>query len=272
MARRSLGDATMATQRANTSILALHGFTGAGADFAPFADLCGGTWHCPDLPGHGSDPQLDCAPDATVAFIRSQISSLRPRPSILLGYSMGARAALQHAVRYPDIWDALILISPNPGIEDAAERAERRAVDEKLARRIENEGVDAFIDFWQNTPMIRSQKKIRLDWWKQMHANRLIHTAEGLTNSLRHFGQGQCPNLWPNLTNLTMPVLLLTGADDAKYTRLAQRMFGQLPNAMQSAVEGFGHMPHLEGPEICADILDKFLRKTENRNGRSCPG
>ncbi len=249
----------MAPQITSSSILALHGFTGVGADFAPFAQLCGGSWHYPNLPGHGADPQLDCTPEATVDFIQSQVSSLRPPPSILLGYSMGARAALLHACTYPDIWDALILISPSPGIENKDERAARRAVDEKLAQRIETDGVPAFIDFWQSTPMIRSQQNIRSDWRERMQTNRNFHTAEGLAASLRQFGQGQCPNLRPDLKKLTMPVLLLSGADDAKYTRLAEKMFDQLPTAVKKTVDEVGHMPHLENPEICADIIGDFL-------------
>lgn len=149
-------------------ILALHGFTGRGSDFAPFAQLVGGDWYCPDLPGHGPAPQLDCSPEATVQFVHKQLtthhSQLSTAPKVLLGYSMGARAALQHAVTHPHAWNALILISPNPGIESESGRAERRKVDSKLAERIEQDGVSPFIDFWQSTPMIRSQKSIQAGW------------------------------------------------------------------------------------------------------------
>ena len=127
-----------------------------------FAELIGGEWHCPDLPGHGPDPQLDCTPVATVEFLERELTTIySPLPTpknILLGYSLGARAALQHAVAYPEVWDALILISPNPGIEDPAERAARRSADEVLAQRIERHGALAFIEFWKETQMIRSQK------------------------------------------------------------------------------------------------------------------
>lgn len=179
---------------------------------------------------------------------------------------MGARAALLHAVRYPQKWDALILISPNPGIEDEAARAERQAVDAKLAQRIEDEGVDAFIEFWQSTPMIRSQKNIRPEWRAAMGTARKRHAATGLAASLRQFGQGQCPNLWPDLNKLSMPVLLLTGKEDLKYTRIAERMQesmrgGQRPLRVHwQSIENSGHMPHLESPESVARQIDDFLR------------
>jgi len=266
----------MPTEPTSPNILALHGFTGVGADFVPFADLCGGTWHCPNLPGHGPEPQLDCRPEATLRFIESQVSGLRSQasglrpqvsslssqpstPNVLLGYSMGARAALLHACTYPDRWDALILISPNPGIEDETSHAERRRVDEKLAQRIEYEGADAFIEFWQNTPMIRSQQNIRKDWRDSMLASRKQHTAPGLATSLRQFGQGQCPNLWPELNKLTMPVMLMTGSEDLKYTRIAEKMSRALPNGTHRKIEGAGHMPQLERPKASASSIQDFL-------------
>lgn len=244
-------------------ILALHGFTGVGADFTPFAKLCGGTWHCPNLPGHGPDPQLACTPEATVKFIHSQYSGLRSQPSslrpVLLGYSMGARAALLHALKYPNFWDALVLISPNPGIESEAARDERCRTDDKLAARIEQDGVPAFLEFWQNTPMIRSQQQIRSDWLANMRAHRRTHTAAGLSSSLRAFGQGRCQDLWPELPRLTLPTLLLCGAEDAKYTAIAERMHRLLGNCKNLQIEGVGHMPHLEAPSICAALVKQFL-------------
>ncbi|HKK17924.1 MAG TPA: alpha/beta fold hydrolase [Opitutales bacterium] len=254
----------MATQRANTTILALHGFTGGGADFAPFAKLCGGNWHFPNLPGHGPNPQLDCTPEATLRLVekeRSTLNSRHSRPNILLGYSMGARAALLHAVSSPRQWDALVLISPNPGIEAEAACEERKAVDEKLAQRIESEGVDSFIEFWQNTPMIRSQKKIRPDWREPMQALRKEHRAEGLAASLRQFGQGQCPNLWPELHKIKLPTLLIGGRKDAKYAGITEKMAHLLPDATLEILDGAGHMPHLEDPEICAGVIGNFLNK-----------
>jgi len=172
---------------------------------------------------------------------------------------MGARAALLHAAEYPDQWDALVLISPNPGIEDEAARAERRAVDEKLARRIERDGVVNFIKFWQSTPMIRSQKNICPQWRETMDAHRRQHTAKGLAASLRQFGQGQCPNLWPELNRLTLPVLLITGQEDIKYSAIAARMDDLLPDSKQINCNGAGHMPHLETPDVVSTAIMQFL-------------
>jgi 2-succinyl-6-hydroxy-2,4-cyclohexadiene-1-carboxylate synthase len=248
------------------AILALHGFTGAGSDFAPFAALCEhareSDWHCPDLPGHGPDPQLDCSPGATVRCIDAALAAAGTAPRILLGYSMGARAALLHAVSAPEKWDALILISGNPGIEDPARRADRVQADETLAQSLLRMGLTDFLDFWQETPLIRSQKNIPAAWREAMLEKRLSHTTEGLANSLRQFGQGSCPNLWPQINQLTMPICLITGERDRKYSEIAHRLMRHLPASDQSrhaVIEAASHMPHLEQAEASAAVIRGFL-------------
>lgn len=263
-------------------ILALHGFTGRGSDFAPFAERVGGEWHCPDLPGHGADPQLDCTPEATLDFVEAERANCHSQPStfnvqrstfkvqgpsILLGYSMGARAALLHALAQPDAWDALILISPNPGIEDPAMRAERRASDARLAERVEHAGVAAFLQFWQQTPMIRSQQQIRPDWQAAMQTARVAHTPSGLAASLRQFGQGAYPNLWPQWPELKMPILLMTGQQDTRYSDIAKRLSSKLSTPLtpltlvhsHAIIAQAGHMPHLEAPECSVKVVQHFL-------------
>ncbi|MFQ3241577.1 MAG: 2-succinyl-6-hydroxy-2,4-cyclohexadiene-1-carboxylate synthase [Lentimonas sp.] len=179
--------------------------------------------------------------------------------NILLGYSMGARAALLHAAANPTHWDALILISANPGIEDETARTERATSDAKLAQRIRNDDVPTFLEHWQQTPIIRSQQQIRADWRAVMQRHRLQHTAEGLATSLEQFGPAACPNLWPQLHQLTCPTLLISGAHDNKYCAIAERMETALPQAKWVSIHEVGHMPHLEAPEATAAAIRNFI-------------
>lgn len=244
------------------SILALHGFTGCGADFLPLAQQVGGEWHCPELPGHGPESQQDCSPQGTIDYINKLLTHHQPSDTtqkILLGYSMGARAALLHATYHPAVWDTLILISGNPGIEDKTERANRRIADAELADSIERLGMQAFLEFWQETPLIRSQKYITGNLRAKMQANRLKNTSVGLAKSLRQFGQGDAPNLWPELGKLTMPALLITGEADTKYTNIAQRMQAVLPHAIHVTIPNASHMPHLEQSDLVEKAIQTFL-------------
>jgi 2-succinyl-6-hydroxy-2,4-cyclohexadiene-1-carboxylate synthase len=179
---------------------------------------------------------------------------------------MGARAALLHAIQTPKRWDALILISANPGIENENERSERRRHDATLASQIETGGLDAFLDYWQKTPLIQSQKNIRPTWLKAMRHARREHSTTGLANSLRQFGQGSVPNLWPRIEQLNMPICLITGALDKKYTQIAKRLH-QLPslNTAHSTIEGASHMPQLEQAEASIKVIQNFLAKAYSK-------
>ena len=140
-------------------VLALHGFTGSGADFGPLARACSGavSFLAPDLPGHGAyrapGPAYFYGFDAARAVVRATSEHagwLRPS---LLGYSMGARVALDLAVASPEAVSSLILVGGRPGLEAAREREARRHADESLAEELERDGVEGFLRGWQAQPL-----------------------------------------------------------------------------------------------------------------------
>ena len=71
---------------------------------------------------------------------------------------MGARAAMQHVLTNTSAWDAVILISPQPGIQYKYERISRKERDTILENRILREGVSKFIEFWQQTDLIKKPR------------------------------------------------------------------------------------------------------------------
>jgi pimeloyl-ACP methyl ester carboxylesterase len=93
-------------------------------------------------------------------------------------------------------------------------------------------------------------------------AARETNTASGLASSLRLAGTGTQDPRWDRLPELAMPVLVVTGADDAKFTELGRRMVGLIgPNAELAVVEGAGHTVHLEQPERFLAVLLPWLRR-----------
>ena len=72
---------------------------------------------------------------------------------IYVGYSMGGRLCLRLALDRPDLVRGLVLVSASPGIADRASAPRGRATDEQLARDVERDGVDAFLERWLAQPM-----------------------------------------------------------------------------------------------------------------------
>ena len=68
----------------------------------------------------------------------------RPSGVALVGYSLGARLALQVAVLRPDLVTAVVALGGNPGLLDGASREARLARDRDLASRLREMDPTAF--------------------------------------------------------------------------------------------------------------------------------
>ncbi|MCZ7671308.1 MAG: hypothetical protein M5U34_31335 [Chloroflexi bacterium] len=116
-----------------------------------------------------------------------------------------------------------------PGLKTEAERAERRHRDNALAGRIERDGIEAFVDFWESLPLWDSQKQLSAETRARLRQQRLQNNPLGLANSLRGMGTGMQPSLWHKLSEITMPALLLTGELDHKFCTIGEEMAQLIP-------------------------------------------
>jgi 2-succinyl-6-hydroxy-2,4-cyclohexadiene-1-carboxylate synthase len=172
-----------------------------------------------------------------------------------MGYSMGARMVLHTAITHPERVDRLVLASGTAGIDDPTERTARRERDDELAASIERDGLDAFLTRWLDQPLFAT---LPLDA-RDADARR-ENTVEGLASSLRLAGTGTQEPLWERLRALTMPVLLVSGALDERFTAHAKRMAALIgSNARVHTIDDAGHACHRERPDEFARVLETWL-------------
>lgn len=206
-----------------------------------------------DAPGHGGSSGIAADLPATARLLAEAGGD-----GVYVGYSMGGRMALHVALDQPEVVQALVLVGATPGIEDDAERAERRARDHQLARRLRaggDEGLAAFVTEWLDQPLFAG-----LPAWARFEDERRRNTAEGLATSMELAGTGSQAPRWADLRGLGMPVLLVTGADDTRYTEIAERMAAMIgPHATLAALPHAGHAAHLEQPEAFLAALRPWL-------------
>lgn len=240
-------------------VTALHGFTGHPDDFEPLRErLPQHVWRGPVLYGHGPQAPRQPARDPWTATASGVLSDLVPG-SIVVGYSMGGRIALEVARQDQRVSAvaALVLIGATPGIEEPGARAARRAQDFALAEHIESVPLGDFLDEWSQKPIIASQQAIPSPYRERMRARKTALVPWGLANSLRGVGTGSMPSLWGDLPRV--PTLLLTGERDTKFAAIAERMVALMPNAAHVQLPGVGHCAHLEAPERAAQVIRRFL-------------
>lgn len=230
----------------------LHGFTQNGRCWGPFASHLAASRSVVlvDAPGHGRSAHDEADP-GTAARLVAEVGGAAD----YVGYSMGGRMALHLALERPELVRSLVLIGATGGIDDAAERRTRRDADEVLARRLESEPLDQFIDAWLAGPLFAA-----LDAEAAARAERLTNRPEGLAASLRWCGTGAQEPLWDRLGQLDQPVLVVAGERDEKFRRLGRRLVEAIGvNARLEVEPGAGHAAHLGRPGPTAERVLAFL-------------
>jgi 2-succinyl-6-hydroxy-2,4-cyclohexadiene-1-carboxylate synthase len=238
-----------------TSLVLLHGFTGSTASWSSVSRELSRRHRVVaiDIIGHGAssapvDPSHYVFEQALddLAEVTAQLGIAR---AVWLGYSLGGRLALA-------------------GIQDEQERQQRAEADLALARRIEESGVETFVEEWERLPIWESQRALPNEVLRLQRDIRHRNRAVGLANSLRGMGQGAQPSYWDRLSEIEVPILLIAGALDRKFVGIAGQMGVRIAGATLSVVPEAGHAVHLERPREFLDDVRKFLAGYERPGAR----
>jgi 2-succinyl-6-hydroxy-2,4-cyclohexadiene-1-carboxylate synthase len=235
------------------SVVLLHGFSGTRRAWDGVAAHMDAQRYRPlalDLPGHGEERPLE-APVSFAGCVE-HVLSRAPGRFTLCGYSMGGRIALHVALAAPDRVVRLVLVSSSPGIEDPAERAERRRADLKLAEELERVPFEEFIERWRSQPLFAEDPPRVAELARD---DQRRNDPIALAAVLRGVGTGEMEPLWERLGGLEMAVTVLAGERDAKFAALGRRMRELLPDG-ELVVVGGGHVLPLENPRSVARVLE----------------
>ena len=229
----------------------VHGFTQTGNSWATAAQaIADSTNTFVDAPDHGESQGISLSLQETgdeladIAFGK-----------VLVGYSMGARMSLHAVLQHPFAMTGLVLVSGTPGIEDDSERAARVQADEELASHIESIGTPAFLQEWIRQPLFAKSK-----FSNEEIQDRSKNMPSSLATSLRRCGTGQQESLWSQLQEINIPVLLICGVRDEKFTEIAQRMNQAIPRSTLRVLDKAGHNAHLDQPEAFAQAVNRWLQ------------
>ncbi|MGA1407110.1 MAG: 2-succinyl-6-hydroxy-2,4-cyclohexadiene-1-carboxylate synthase [Ilumatobacteraceae bacterium] len=231
----------------------VHGFTQTKISWLPIATTMAVHHRCVllDAPHHGEAQSLDIG-FADAADLVSQTAT----NSVLIGYSMGGRLALAAPLHGSSQLRALVLVSSTAGIESDEERRGRRQTDERLADHIESIGTSAFLDEWTAQPMFSGTNIAPEDL-----AGRLSNSPRALSQSLRKCGTGVQPSYWGELSEITIPTLIVVGERDSKFREIGKRLNDQIRGSEFIVVTNAGHAVHLDQPEAFIAALEDFVAR-----------
>lgn len=248
-------------------LLFLHGFLGSARDWSPVTAALASRFRCcaVDLPGHGETGDrvgeglwsMEGCADALGRLIAEQ----SPGRAGVVGYSLGGRLALHLAARHPALLIGAVVVSGSPGLADAEARASRRRDDEGLARRLEEGGLEPFLEEWYRLPLFATLRGHAR--FGEILARRRRNDPRALARSLRSMGLGSQRSLWDELPALPVRCLLLTGALDQKFVAVARAVAGRCPRAETRSIAGCGHALVEEAPALVAAEIDRWFAPGE---------
>lgn len=237
-----------------TPLVLLHGFTGSPDSWDEVVGRLPAGVHVvrPVVGGHDGTP----APSSFEAEVDrlAEAIAAEARGAHLCGYSLGGRLAIGLLARHASSFSGATIVSANPGLASDADRAPRAEQDEKWAKMIEGD-LASFVDRWEAQPLFATQTAIPKERFAAQRERRLRQDARGLAGAMRALSLAGMPYYAPDLARVDLPIALVTGARDAKFTDIAARLVTTLRRGTHVVVPAAGHNVVLEQPGAIAEIL-----------------
>lgn len=209
----------------------------------------------PDLRGYGASPVVPgVTPLSTFAEdIAALLDELGVAEFVLAGLSMGGQIVMECYRQFPERIRGLVLADTFP----AAETPEGKKARNDMADRLLREGMRGYAD-----EVLHKMVAPYADAEVTAHVHRMMTSTppEGAAAALR--GRAERPDYRELLTRVTVPALVVVGADD-EYTPVsdAQAMHAALPDSTLHVIGSAAHMPNLERAEEFNGVLAGFLAR-----------
>ena len=253
------------------AIVLVHGFAGSARNFRPQARFLRERHRVVlfDARGHARSAaptdEAEYSPEAFVEDLARVVERTGSKRIVVGGISMGAAIALRYALRYRDsqgrrpVELAGLVLASYPPAGDAFSPSWALA----LADAIERDGAEAAGEryVWGGGRFDAAAAK----WIRQGF---LEHRPQALAAVLRRVlaVEPRVSERKKNLSELSVPTLLIAGEQDARSVETTRELEQLLPNARRVVVPGAGHILNLEKPQSFNEALRRFLSEIEVAN------
>jgi pimeloyl-ACP methyl ester carboxylesterase len=243
-----------------TPPLYLHGCPTSSDDWTPLLARTGGI--APDLVGFGRSGKaanLDYTLTGLANFIELLLERLGVGGMSLVAHGLGAAAGLVFAQRHPERVRRLVLVDALPLLEGfrwpRLARAWRSPGLGELVMGVTTRPVlGRMLRRGYGDPHALSRGRIAQVW-----AQFDVGTQRAILRLHRATGEAQLEQAGAGLERLAMPALVLWGERDPWFPpAFAERYARRLGHAEARQIDGAGHWPWLERPEV-GELIAEFV-------------
>lgn len=240
------------------TLVLLHGWGMHGGVWQTLGASLADDFHviAPDLPGYGASPA--CSPYTLQALAETLWASLPPR-SHLLGWSLGAKLALQIAQCEPARVDKLVLVAATPSFRARADwpHGLSESALAEFAESVEQDyeaTLQRFLSLQARSGEAARAVITQLRAGLFARGRPSLETLRGGLTILRD------TDLRASLPAIRHATLLLQGSYDTLVPPAAGIALAQaLPNAELQLIPGAAHAPFLSHPQLVSDTIKGFL-------------
>jgi pimeloyl-ACP methyl ester carboxylesterase len=199
-----------------------------------------------DMRGHGNtdspEDQAEYSEATTVEDLAALLRHLGVEQAVIGGLSLGGYMSLGFNLAHPEMVKALILCDTGPGYRNPKSREGWNETAFKRAERFEELGLDAL----GRSPEVEAVRKSH-------------RSAAGLAKAARGMLAQFDSRVIESLEGVTVPTLIIVGANDTPFLAGTDYMESKIPNAKKVVIPDAGHASNIDQPEAFNQAVLSFL-------------
>lgn len=236
------------------NVVGLHGFWGSPAEFDGFIEALGAenSW-VPNLFEPGPLDPTHRFDVWTKNFLKLLHTHFGDEPVQLVGYSQGGRLALHAALREPERFQHVWLLSANPGQLSDEAKVQRQIWIEQWTQKFAHDDWSKLLQDWNAQDVFAGSEM----------AAKSEPPRQFLIQALKNWSLLEHQFNWDDLRTLKAPVTWVFGALDKKFLAVKASLQRQDVTGEFWVVDGAGHRLLADAP----GILAQRLKERENHGG-----